>query len=356
MKKYFIPLLAVLLTIGLNNTVFSQEKTKKKIIKTEKRSGKPLGEDGQVAKPNKPGKHLGKGGQVAKPEGSLATPKTYKGSASLVFFYYGDSPSETFFQESTELYRAMDDYKKVVLLKEESYNGVKLSQRALDKADIVAMPTRENIKKYMEELTRQGYFIDLWIFSHGSKSGFRVYDSGEPDHNGSFSTTDIKNLPEDTGFKYIPIRMVYQGNCYAYDLIDEWRSIGAKAALGARLVNFYPYEFARFAYQWNHGKTFKEARDKADKLTPKSPANIYTRDILAPQTKKDGKWSGCPAGYNVLGTSAKAKECGEEFFSSDEIWAYPQIWQGDGKSTMEYSSWKIVAGDYNIKKETVPEW
>jgi len=248
----------------------------------------------------------------------------------------------------------MQDYKKVVLLKHEKVAGkYEVSQRALNKADVVDIPTNENLVKYLKALTQQGYFIDVWIFSHGAQTYFRTSE-GTDGTKGKFTKSDILNLPENTGFDYILIRMVYQVNCHGYHLISSWREIGAKTALGARSVNFYPYEFARFTTQWNKGnKTFKEARDLADEKTPRSPTNIYIRDIDAPKQKRNGEWSGCKAGFNVLGTTEEALECGEEYFTT--CWDYVD-WRENGKSTMLYSSWKIVAGDYDLTKNTQPKW
>jgi len=232
-----------------------------------------------------------------------------------------------------------------------------VSQTALNKADKVAMPTRENIIKYFKELTKEGYYIDVWIFSHGSPNGFRIYDSAQSQNNGTFSANEIRSLPKSIGFKFIPIRMVYQVNCFGYDLIDDWRAIGAKTALGSRQVCFVPYEFQRFAIRWNQGKTFKEARDIAEEITPHQPSYTAVSTITAPDAKNKQLWGGCPFGYNVLGTTEIALKCGKEFFTTPAIWAGESlIWKGDGKSTMDYSNFKIVAGDYNITKNTVPKW
>ena len=355
MKKYFVLFVSLAILFAFAEASQAQVKPKKKVKIEKKKRGKPLGEDGKVARPDKPGKPLGKDGQVARPDGLKGSPKVNKGSASLVFFYFGDEPTVTLAQETMELYRAMKDYDKVVLLKHELVDGkYVVSQRALNKADVVDLPTNENINKYLGELTREGYYIDVWIFSHGSYDKWFRTSTGTDGSEGKFRESDIKNLPENTGFEYLPIRMVYQVNCHAYHLISAWREIGAKTALGARSVNFYPYEFARFATQWNKGnKTFKEARDKADETTPRSPTNIYIRDIDAPQQKRDGKWSGCKAGYNVLGTTEEALECGEEYFTT--CWSHLE-WKDNGKTTMLHSSWKIVAGDYDLTKKTKPEW
>ena len=284
-------------------------------------------------------------------------PQINNGSASLIFFYFGDSPFQAFFQGSPELQRVMNDYKKVILLKEETPDGLKVGQKALDKADTVAMPTKENIIKYLKELTAEGYFIDIWIFSYGFPDGFRVYDAMNADKNGIFSAGDIRSLPEVTGYKYIPVRMVFQTNSYGHDLIDDWRKAGAKVALGARQVSFFPYEFFRFTEYWNKGEPFKLARDKANCITQHPPVYTYISMIMAPAAEQEGKWGGCPAGYNILGTTEEALQCAQNFFTTESIWAGRALtWRGSTTATMDYSNFKMVAGDYRMTKNTVPEW
>ena len=324
-------------------------------LAVERKSGKTKsGEETiEVTKPAKSGKTIGKSGTVAPPKTSGNKPKVTNGSASLVFFYYGDSPFITLFQETTELIRAMENYDKVVLLKHEKVDNTYIvSLPALNKADVVEKPTKANLKKYLKKLAKDGYMIDLWIFSHGAKDKYFIVSEGTDGSSDEFTYNDILTVQKESEFSQLPIRMVYQGICYGRNLIEAWRKIGAKVALGARDVNFYPYEFARFATQWNKGETFKTSSDKADENTPKGPAYLYIRDIDAPKQKNAGQWNGCPFGYNVLGTTDKAKKCGKEYFT--EVWETP--WNGDGKSTMDFTSLKIVAGDPNITKNTIPTW
>ena len=189
--------------------------------------------------------------------------------------------------------------------------------------------------------------IDPWVFSHGSTGSFRA-SKGIFGQNTSFTVDDIYLAQKNSGFSKLPIRMVYQVNCYGSSLIQAWRSVGAKVVLGARLVNFFPYEFKRFAYQWNHGRRAKGARNISQDQTPKEGAYIVIREW-------GRRWGGCPLGYYVLGTSEKAKECGEKYFT-EACPGHPLPWRGDGKRTMVYSSHKVIRGDLNIKKSTVPRW
>jgi len=116
-KKISLIVLVLFLSVAYSLTSFSQDRTRGQ-----------FGKDKKVTRAAG-GKNMPESGGVAKPEGALGTPKVYRGSASLVFFYFGDSPFFTFFQESMELFRAMKNYKKVILLKEEGYVRVKCGKK-----------------------------------------------------------------------------------------------------------------------------------------------------------------------------------------------------------------------------------
>ena len=58
----------------------------------------------------------------------------------------------------------------------------------------------------------------------------------------------------------MPIRAVYQMNCYGQTFNETWLSLGAKVTCGARYVNFYPNQFNKFASEWKKGDVdFAEA-------------------------------------------------------------------------------------------------
>lgn len=75
----------------------------------------------------------------------------YRGAASLVFVHFGDSYIKTLAQEIVKLSKAMEGYKKVILLRHDSkFAGFTLSKKAAKKADTVAEPTTKNIIKYLK--------------------------------------------------------------------------------------------------------------------------------------------------------------------------------------------------------------
>src|SRR5690242_18979631 len=103
-----------------------------------------------------------------------ADPDADKGATSLIYFYYGDSVYNTLGQETLKLKKAMDEYKFKVLLKHEALpNWADLSEKDEKLADIKDLPTRANLFKYLVQLANDGYYIDLYIFSHGWKNKFK---------------------------------------------------------------------------------------------------------------------------------------------------------------------------------------
>ena len=102
-------------------------------------------------------------------------PAANKGAASLLLFYYGDSKYETLGQETLKLKKAMEGYNCNVLLKHNHLsNWADLSQKDEKLADIKDRPTKENFFKYLIQLTDDGYFIDVYLFTHGWTNSFRV--------------------------------------------------------------------------------------------------------------------------------------------------------------------------------------
>jgi len=307
-----------------------------------------------------------KGKEPIKPK----RPDVTKGAASLIFFYFGEKDYiKTLGQETMELYRAMEDYEYVVLLKHRRKIGkFELSQRAVKKANKVDKPTTDNLIKYIKELAQDGYMIDIWIFSHGWKGGFRA-STGNDRSQGECKMSDLeKGLSSDkTGFTKMPIRLVYQVNCHGgyKDMRLAWRNLGAKVVFGARSVNFFPYEFSRFAIQWNKGKKAGDCRDYSCSKTPTSPTELFcipnnahtNRKKWDPNGKNEKGYYGCVRGYNVLGTKKKALECGKKYFTasiSNGGWGVK--WKKNGKTTMKYASWKLGGGDYSITQKTKPTW
>jgi hypothetical protein len=280
-------------------------------------------------------------------------PKVDKGSASIVFFYMGDSPFTTLFQESTKLKKAMEGYKKVILLKHNQTDSWLDFSEADEKiADKIVTPTKANLFKYIIDLSKEGYYLDIWIWSHGWKEGFRC-STGTFGSKGEITNNDINTDLDDskTGLSMLPIRMVYQINCVGQSLNNNWVSVGAKVSIGTRYTNFYPTQFGKFADEWNKGNvSIKSALKTSNTSASRTLVQTYLAMVHAPANNKH--WGKCKLGQTVLGDS----DCAKEYFTWK--WLSNSQWQSgkSGKDNMNYSSTWRTDGDSSITKNTKPSW
>ncbi len=283
----------------------------------------------------------------------VTSPKVDKGSASIVFFYMGDSKFTTLFQESTKLKKAMQGYKKVILLKHDETDSIlDFSEEDEKIADVIAKPTKANFFKYIKDLSNEGYYLDIWIWSHGTTNDFRC-STGTFGDNDLITDDDIDTelAPSKTGLTKVPIRMVYQINCVGESLNSNWTGVGAKVSIGTRYTNFYPTQFGKFAEEWNEGNIkVKSAIETSNTSTSRTLVQTYIAVVHAPTHNKD--WGSCKLLQTVLGDS----DCAKEYFTWK--WLSSSQWQSSksGKENMNYSSSWIIAGDSSITKNTKPSW
>ena len=281
---------------------------------------------------------------------SRPRPQVNKGTASITCFYYGDSKYTTIAQETLKLKKCMDGYNRTVLLKHETVpSWLDLSEADERRADIKDLPTKANLKRYICDLANEGYMLDLYIFAHGSPNSFTT-SRGSHGQDDYMRAADITGLPAQANLSKLPIRAVYQGQCYGQSLISEWRSIGAKVVAGARGVTFYPHGFGNFIKDWNKRTvTFNAAvRDSQTgwvRTTGQASMQVHA-------TTNRGKWGGCPFGKTILGKHKCAKAYFREFWYSNSEWR-----QGDsGKQNMNHSSHMFVGGSTGITKASQPSW
>lgn len=104
---------------------------------------------------------------------SLKTPTATK-SASLIYFNFGeDSEYTQFFQDTVKLKKAMEGYQRVVLLKsQETPSWLDFSEADERNADVMMSATKDNFFNQIKDLTDKGFFIDIYIFSHGRSEQF----------------------------------------------------------------------------------------------------------------------------------------------------------------------------------------
>ena len=287
----------------------------------------------------------------------MSTPRTpvANKSASLIFFYYGDSKYETLGQETLRLKKAMEGYSTTVLLKHDSMPPwADLSEKDETIATFKAPPTKANFFRYLIDLAQDGHFIDLFLFTHGNTGSFRA-SAGSHGSKDPVTEDDIRREldPARTGLSAFPIRIVWGTNCYGASLGDTWRAVGAKAATGAQFVNFYPGSYGPMIEDWNKGNVaFEDAVKGADTDAVRTVAQTYISLVDAPRQKKAGKWGGCSFGKTVLGDDP----CARDYFLS--CWIDKGEWdpKKSGKENMNASSRMIITGDGNLTKNSRPTW
>lgn len=273
------------------------------------------------------------------------------GEAVLYFFYLGDSPQARLFQESTDINAALKGYDKKMLLKHDYQHDNITSREAVQNADTVVRPTRQNFENCLQRLRNDGYTIDLYIQSHGYKSGAFRMSAGSHGSEDTYTGSDIRGLQSAVGDP-VPLRMVYQMNCWGSRLNSAWRDVGAKAVLGSRYVNFYPHEIMSFAEAWRHGHTFHDALGQS--RFARSAVNAGLATGHAPATKDD--WSpddsGCPFLRTILGNN----ECAREYFLN--AWDHDRSsWNNypnrrNGIANIENASEKIIAGNQHLTNQS----
>jgi hypothetical protein len=259
--------------------------------------------------------------------------------ASLVFFYFGEeSYVNRLAQETVPLKLALEGYDKAVLLHHATSAGpFKVSDADAKHADVVDIPTKENLVKHLNELGASGYEVDLYVFSHGSDKCFRV-SKGTYGENGSVSASYL-----ETNVKQPCLRAVWQCNCYGASMNPTWEKLGAKATAGSRFVNFYPTRFKGFMNAWKGGATFAEALASSDTALVRTPVQAF---LMADAAARAKEWGGnLVTALQVLGNNEHA----EKYF---KICWLEEDWQvgKSGKQNANYSSFMVVAGDRALKR------
>lgn len=267
-------------------------------------------------------------------------------TASLVFFYFGeDSYVRALAQETVPLWRALKGYDKAVLLHHEIKAGpFELSQRAQRQADVLDLPTKENLAKYLNALGDEGYEVDLYIFSHGLPNKF-VVSLGE---YGDSEMVTRRWL--EANVRPLNLRMVWQCNCYGSTLNDCWRGLGAKVTGGAQFVNFYPTRFKGFIKRWQDGETFAGACSRSDTKWSHTPVQAF---MVADAATRADAWEGdVGLAFKVLGNN----EHSQRYFR--ECWLEEDEIPGgkSGKQVMNNSSKMLIEGDRSLTKDKALTW
>ena len=270
--------------------------------------------------------------------GSVSKDLSPNKSASLVYFHFeGDSDFYKLIQSAQiNLQHCIDGYSKSVILKE-SFSAPGQTQPTK-----VLKPNKAVFLGQLIDLVKEGYYVDVFMFAHGSSN--RIYMANDL----TLSPTELKEavVEEKSGFNYLPIRMVYQMNCWGHTFNQTWLDIGAKAVCGARYVNFYPNQFNAFANDWCKGNVLfeKAVYDSNTESSRTVMQTLIAADASSQLFPKD--WDKCPIGSTVLGD----KPCAKSYFSANWGIGNGEWREGQsGKENMNYASYMFTPG-MNITK------
>ena len=267
-------------------------------------------------------------------------------TACFIWAFWGDSDLTTAGQETMKLKKSMKDYHHKVLMKHNhTPSWIDLSEGDERNADVMLPPTPENFTSELVRLAQEGYMIDIFINSHGDTNEFHASSGSHHGPTRRITADRIRDLPNQAGLRKLPIRMVYQTQCYAASLNNDWIAAGAKVSTGARYIQFYPNQYGNFMNDWNNGRTVPSSNSGADGGWVRTQSQTY---ILGDARASRSRWGGCKFGNTVLGT----KSCAKDYFTYR--WLRENEWRDDlsGKQNMNYSSGMITAGNRNITKNS----
>lgn len=259
-------------------------------------------------------------------------------SACLAIFFFNDSNFSTLVQNAqVNLQHCIDGYDKSVLLKED-FNSV-----GQTRPTVLLKPNKEVFLNQIKELADDGYWIDIRIFTHGSIESIPLANG----KNLTASELAEELSYQKTGYRKLPIRSVYQMNCFGHTFNQTWLALGAKVVSGARYVNFYPNQFNKFASEWNKGNvsytsSLAESNTESSRSVMQAAIQADAMKDIAPKN-----WDKCPIGKTVLGDHP----CSKSYFSAN--WGFDNSeWQSgqSGKDNMNYSSYMFRVGDINLTK------
>ena len=196
---------------------------------------------------------------------------TEKAVASVLFFHMGDPYWTTLAQETVDLDEASSGYGEFHLLKHDvNWGRFNLSSQAERSATSVQDPTPENLAHVLQSLADRGLKIDLFIMAHGTRGGLTA-SAGEPHHSQLVRAESLRRILP----KKLPLRLVWQMNCYGASLNQLWVDLGAEAATGPVDVNFFPTQWGSFIRRWNEGRSLEECVARTATILRQVPVFAY---------------------------------------------------------------------------------
>jgi len=274
-----------------------------------------------------------------------------KPTATVIHFYMGDVPDADA-PLSVDLVSMMQDaavplshamYGDVnILLKHDVDAGpFELSRRAEDKADAVLAPTGANLVAALQQLDREGYQIDLFIFAHGFRDGGFTVSRGVHGQTAAlFGPALIDAFGRDLDSDPLALRMVHSIGCWGEALRPTWEKLGAVATVGTTGVNFMPHRFRRFIWFWKDDKTLRRTVQLSNGRLVRDVTYTY---YAAHAMMNRNRWNADGPG-TVLGRSDKARRCFQQLWD-----AHGWVEGKTGRQNIVLSSAQVVSGRRDLR-------
>jgi hypothetical protein len=254
---------------------------------------------------------------------------TPRKSASLTVYHFDSSSDNLFFKlvqnAQINLQLNIDYYDKSVLLKDD-FNSI-----GPTKPTVLLKPNMKVFLKQIVTLTKEGYFIDICFFTHGNED--KIYFANNEVLTSSILKSELAF--SKTGHNIFPIRIVHGVHCYGHSLNPTWLALGAKVAVGAKKVNFFPNKHNGFANEWKKGDV---SVDEALQKSNTESASTVMRTLILADALGRSNFDKCPFGQTVLGDNP----CAKSYF--DANWGIEWVNGKSGAENMDDSSFMFRPG------------
>lgn len=146
--------------------------------------------------------------------------------------------------------------------------------------------TRAELLKALIKETGKGRVVDLVILGHGNKNQLSLHgreglfgNDGRDQGNIRTMLQEARDTEGDPNFNF-SLRLVYMCNCDSSTLNDDWRAIGAKVSVGAKLDNYLHEPMITFFWE-DFVKNDKPVRQAAEDSFAKTAALYNSVPLLA---------------------------------------------------------------------------
>jgi hypothetical protein len=163
-----------------------------------------------------------------------------------------------------------------------------------------------NVARVRQELLMlsPNHVIDVHVLAHGDEDSFGP--------GGVFTASSVRDLRSVVG---LSLRAVFQQNCTAQPLNDDWRLAGARVVTGTAGINSMPTAYAPFLRRWTAGESFQTAvTSSVNEVTP-----MYRRSYSFIDQYDEGTDT-IRTQFDVFG----------QLSSQDEVDGSTQVIDGDG--------------------------